>query len=42
MSTDFYEEKKFKIAGAYIISKAIREYFASTDRETLLHKVSVY
>ena len=40
MSTDFYEERKFKMAGAFLLSKAIREYHAATDRESLLHKVS--
>jgi hypothetical protein len=39
MSTDFYEERKFKIAGAYLLAKAAREYYESDDRESLVHKV---
>lgn len=39
MSTDFYEERKFKMAGASLISKAVQEYHESMDRESLIHKV---
>jgi len=39
MSTDFYEERKFKMAGAFLLAKAVREYHESTDRESVLHKV---
>jgi len=39
MSTDFYEERKFKMAGAFLLAKAVREYHESSDREKLLHKV---
>jgi hypothetical protein len=42
MSTDFYEERKFKIAGAYLLAKAVREYHESTDRESLLHQVNFF
>jgi hypothetical protein len=39
MATDFYEERKFKMAGAVLLSRAVREYFKSRDKESLLHKV---
>lgn len=39
MATDFYEERKFKMAGAMVLSKVIREYFKSDNREALLHQV---
>ena len=39
MSTDFYEERKFKMAGAFLLARAAREYHESSDREKLLHKV---
>jgi hypothetical protein len=39
MSTDFYEERKFKMAGAFLLAKAVQEYHESDDRESLLHKV---
>jgi chromatin modification-related protein VID21 len=39
MSTDFYEERKFKMVGAYKLSKAVKQYFDSSDRASLLHKV---
>ena len=39
MSTDFYEERKFKMAGAFLISKAVQEYHESMNRESLIHKV---
>jgi hypothetical protein len=41
MSTDFYEERKFKMAGAFSLAKAVREYHKSSDREKLLHKVTI-
>lgn len=42
MSTDFYEERKFKIAGAYLLAKAVREYHESDNRESLIHKVFLF
>jgi chromatin modification-related protein VID21 len=42
MSTDFYEEKKFKVAAAFLLSKAVREYHESKDRKSLLHKVALF
>ena len=39
MATDFYEERKFKMAGAFLLSRAVREYFDSDVKESLLHKV---
>ena len=40
LSTDFYEEKKFKMAGAYLISRAVTEYFQAEDEDGLRHKVT--
>ena len=42
MSTDFYEERKFKMAGAFLIAEAVREYHDSVDRDSLKHKVCLY
>ena len=39
MAIDFYEERKFKIAGALLLSRAVQEYFYSDNKESLLHKV---
>ena len=39
LSTDFYEERKFKMAGAYLISKAVMEYFQAEDKDGLRYKV---
>jgi hypothetical protein len=39
MATDFYEERKFKMAGALLLSRAVLEYFYSDNKESLLHKV---
>jgi chromatin modification-related protein VID21 len=39
MSTDFYEERKFKISGAFLLARAVQEYHKSSDRKGLLHKV---
>lgn len=41
LSTDFYEERKFKIAAACLLSRAIRQYFDSSDKEQLRHEVWV-
>ena len=40
LSTDFYEERKFKLAGAYLISRAVMEYFQAEDKDELRHKVT--
>jgi len=42
LSTDFYEEKKFKMAGAFLLAKACQKYHESTNRDSLLHKVLSY
>ena len=42
MSTDFYEERKFKMAGALLLAKACQKYHESTDRRGLLHKVKLH
>jgi HSA len=39
LATDFYEERKFKMAGAFLLAKACQNYHQSTNRESLLHKV---
>ena len=39
MATDFYEERKFKITGAFVISRAVRKYFDSGKSKSLLHQV---
>ena len=39
MATDFYEERKFKMAGAFLLSRAVQKYFESDDKESLRHKV---
>jgi len=39
LSTDFYEERKFKVAGAYLLSRAVMEYFQAENKEDLRHKV---
>lgn len=41
MSTDFYEEGKHKKTAAFILARAVREYHESSDKEALLHKVSL-
>ena len=40
MATDFYEERKFKMKGAHLLARAVREYHESDNRESLLHQVS--
>lgn len=39
LSTDFYEERKFKVAGAYLLARAVMEYFQAANKEDLRHKV---
>ena len=39
MATDFYEERKFKMAGAFILSRAVQKYFESDNKESLFHQV---
>jgi chromatin modification-related protein VID21 len=39
LATDFYEERKFKVAGAYLISRAVRAFFQAEDKEGFRHKV---
>jgi len=39
MSTDFYEERKFKMAGALLLARAVQQYHESTDKDALLHRV---
>jgi chromatin modification-related protein VID21 len=39
MSTDFYEERKFKMAGAFLLAKACQMYHESADNKSLRHKV---
>ena len=38
MATDFYEERKFKMAGAFLLSRAVQEYFETDHKESLLHQ----
>lgn len=40
MRTDFKEEKKWKIANAFMISKAIMEWHRAVDKSTVCVKVS--
>lgn len=39
MSTDFYEDRKLKMSGAFFLARAVQEYHRSSDRKSLLHKV---
>jgi len=39
LSTDIYQEKKWKMRAASILVQAVKEFHESTDRKHLLHKV---
>jgi hypothetical protein len=41
MATDFYEERKLKMTGAFLISKAVQQFYDSDNKGALLHKVIV-
>lgn len=41
MRTDFKEEKKWKIANAFMMSKAIMEWHHAADKSTVCVKVSI-
>lgn len=42
MRTDFKEERKWKMANAYTISKAVMEWHRATDKSTVCIKVSLF
>ena len=39
MSTDFYEERKLKMAGALFLARAVQQYHQAPDKSHLLHQV---
>lgn len=38
MSTNFYEDRKFMMKGAWVLAQAVKEYHDAEDNQSLLHK----